>query len=91
LRIENSNRAFTNQYIWIQSKWKTTEDKFANQKSAYFVSFASVNWVDLITREFYLSNLAESLTYYRKHKGIKLYAYVFMPNHVHLLFGSLKK
>lgn len=54
--------------------------KFANPESAYFVSFATVNWVDLFTREIYLEILADSLTYCRKNKGIELYAYVFMPN-----------
>ncbi len=37
--------------------------KFANPESAYFVSFATVNWVDVFTREIYLGILAESLTY----------------------------
>lgn len=62
--------------------------KFRKPEAAYFVSFATVNWVDLFTREIYLSILAESITYCRKHKGMELYAYVFMPNHVHLLFRS---
>lgn len=62
--------------------------KFRKPEAAYFVSFATVNWVDLFTREIYFNILAESLTYCRKHKGMELYAYVFMPNHVHLLFRS---
>jgi REP element-mobilizing transposase RayT len=62
--------------------------KFHNPENAYFVSFATVQWVNLFTLEVYLEILAESLTYCRKHKGIELYAYVFMPNHVHLLFRS---
>lgn len=65
--------------------------KFLNPESAYFVSFATVNWVDIFTREIYLSILADSITYCRKNKGIELYAYVFMPNHVHLLFRSKEK
>jgi len=62
--------------------------KFKNSEAAYFVSFATVNWVDLFTREIYFGVLADAITYCRKHKGIELYAYVFMPNHVHLLFRS---
>jgi len=30
MKIDNSNKAFTYQYIWIQSKWKITEDNFLN-------------------------------------------------------------
>ncbi len=65
--------------------------KFRKPEAAYFVSFATVNWVDVFTREIYLGILAESLTYCRKYKGMVLYAYVFMPNHVHLLFRSLNE
>nr|WP_294862478.1 transposase [uncultured Fluviicola sp.] len=64
--------------------------KFRNPEAAYFVSFATVQWVDLFTREVYFGILADSLSYCRKHKGIELYAYVFMPNHVHLLFRSVE-
>ncbi len=63
--------------------------KFRKPEAAYFVSFATVNWVDVFTRDIYLSILADALTYCRKNKGMELYAYVFMPNHVHLLFRSL--
>ena len=62
--------------------------KFRKPEAAYFVSFATVGWVDLFTREIYFGILADSLSYCRKYKGIELYAYVFMPNHVHLLFRS---
>lgn len=63
--------------------------KFRKTEAAYFVSFATINWVDVFTREIYLGILADSITYCRKNKGMELYAYVFMPNHVHLLFRSL--
>ncbi len=63
--------------------------KFRKPEAAYFVSFATVNWLDVFTREIYLGILADSITYCRKHKGMELYSYVFMPNHVHLLFRSL--
>jgi len=63
--------------------------KFRKPEAAYFVSFATVNWLDVFTREIYLGILADSITYCRKHKGMELYSYVFMPNHLHLLFRSL--
>jgi REP element-mobilizing transposase RayT len=63
--------------------------KFRNPEGAYFISFATVNWVDVFTRELYFNILADSITYCRKHKGMELYAYVFMTNHVHLLFRSI--
>ena len=62
--------------------------KFYNKSGAYFVSFATVNWVDVFTRHVYFNELASSIEYCRKHKSMELYAYCFMPSHVHLIFRS---
>ncbi len=60
--------------------------KFHNKSGLYFVSFATVYWIDVFTREKYFTILAESIDYCRKNKGMELYGYCFMPSHVHLLF-----
>jgi REP element-mobilizing transposase RayT len=65
--------------------------KFHNPSAPYFVSFATVFWIDVFTREAYFTVLANSITYCRKHKGMEVYAYCFMPNHVHLVFSSAEE
>lgn len=60
--------------------------KFHNPTAVYFVSFATVNWIDIFTREIYFKILADSIIYCREHKGMELFAYCFMPSHVHLIF-----
>ncbi|PCE62780.1 REP-associated tyrosine transposase [Sediminicola luteus] len=62
--------------------------KFNNPSGLYFVSFATVSWVDVFTRQVYFEILAESVSYCRANKGMELYAYCFMTNHVHLMFRS---
>ena len=62
--------------------------KFYNNSGLYFVSFATINWIDVFTRQIYFDVLADSISYCRTKKGMELYAYCFMPNHVHLLFRS---
>jgi len=62
--------------------------KFNNKAGAYFVSFATVNWIDVFTRQIYFDILEKSIQYCRKEKGMELYAYCFMPSHVHLIFRS---
>ncbi len=64
--------------------------KFHNKEGLYFISFATVYWIDVFVREKYLSILAESIIYCRKQKGMEVYAYCFMPNHVHLIFRAGK-
>ncbi len=62
--------------------------KFHNPTGIYFVSFATLHWVDVFVREEYFKMLAESVEYCRKEKGMELFAYCFMPSHVHFIFRS---
>jgi len=62
--------------------------KFYEKDGAYFVSFATVNWIDVFTRDVYFAIMTESLDYCRKNKGMEIYGYCIMPSHVHLIFRS---
>ena len=59
--------------------------RIAKQDAVYFLTFTVVEWVDVFTRQSYRSIIAESLDYCRKHKGLKLYAWCLMTNHMHLV------
>ena len=54
----------------------------------YFVSFATVYWIDVFTRQVYFDVLVTSIDYCRAEKGLELYSYCFMPIHIHLIFRS---
>ena len=62
--------------------------KFHNKSGLYFVSFATVYWLDVFTRQTYFDELVESINYCRAKKDMELFAYCFMPSHVHLIFRS---
>ena len=62
--------------------------KFHNESGAYFISFATVYWLDVFTRQVYFNVLEESIDYCRAEKGMEVFAYCFMPSHVHLIFRS---
>lgn len=51
----------------------------------YFLTCTVVQWLPLFTRKPYLDILVESLQFCRQHKGLKLYAYVILDNHLHLV------
>ena len=55
--------------------------KFCDKAGAYFISFATVYWIDVFTREEYFGNIVESLDYCRKNKGMEIYGYCIMPSH----------
>ncbi len=65
--------------------------KFHDQDALYFVSFATVNWVDVFTRNVYRYVVLDSLKYCSTNKGMELYAWCIMSNHVHLIIGSKGK
>lgn len=62
--------------------------KFRNKDEIYFVSFATVHWIDVFTRTLYKDILVESLGFCQKKKGLEIYAWCIMTNHVHLIIGS---
>ena len=55
------------------------------QDAAYFVTFTVVDWIDLFTRPEYKYFLCESLNYCIRKKSLKIFSYVMMTNHIHLL------
>lgn len=59
-----------------------------DQKGQYFVTCTVNQWVDVFTRNIYKDILIESLKYCQKHKGLKIYAWVIMTNHIHLIISS---
>ncbi len=60
--------------------------KFHNPEGIYFVSFAVVEWIDVFTRVEYKNIVVDSLTYCQKKKGMEIFAWVIMTNHIHLVF-----
>jgi len=61
-----------------------------DQSAAHFVTFTVHQWVDVFTRRAYSEILIESLNFCTQHKGLKVYAYVIMSNHCHLVIQSSK-
>jgi putative transposase len=62
--------------------------KFRDPTANYFISFATVGWVDVFTRRLYKDILVDSLNYCIENKGLVIYAWVIMTNHVHLIIGT---
>ena len=62
--------------------------KIRDQTKLHFITFAVVEWVDLFTRNLYKDVLIESLRYCQQNKGLLLYAWCIMSNHVHLIISS---
>jgi REP element-mobilizing transposase RayT len=59
--------------------------KFHNPDGVYFITFAVQGWVDVFTRNEYKDILVDNLAYCQKNKGLELFAWCIMTNHVHLI------
>lgn len=62
--------------------------KFHNPEGLYFISFATVFWVDVFVRKKYFECIVENLNHCVNNKGMEIYAWCVMPSHVHLVFKS---
>ena len=65
--------------------------KFHNPEGVYFVSFAVVEWIDVFSRNEYKDIILDSLSYCQAKKGMEIFAWCIMTNHVHLVFRSIGK
>ena len=54
----------------------------------YFITTTVVDWVDIFTRPKYKHIVMDSLAYCQQHKGLKIYAWVLMSNHLHAIVSA---
>ena len=64
--------------------------KFFDNTELYFVTYTVVSWVDVFTRDEYRNVLLDSWNYCIKNKGLKIYSWCIMTNHVHMIISSDK-
>lgn len=57
----------------------------------YFVTYGIVGWIDLFTRDEYRKIILDSLTHCSDKKGLEVYAWCIITNHVHLIIGTHDK
>ena len=66
----------------------STGYQIKEQDKLYYLTFQVVYWIDIFTRKRYRDILIESLKYSQENKGLEIFAYVVMSNHVHLIVRS---
>lgn len=54
----------------------------------YFITTTVVDWVDIFTRPKYKYIIVDSLAYCQQYKGLKIYAWVLMSNHLHVIVSA---
>ena len=59
--------------------------KFVNRDGIYFVIATIVDWVTIFTRNDYRDILMDSFRFCQQNQGLKIYGWVLMTNHFHLI------
>ena len=67
----------------------STGYQISDQNALYFLTFQIVDWIDVFTRRIYKDIIIDSFNYSIEHKGLQLFAYVIMSNHIHLIANSI--
>ena len=65
--------------------------KIRNQEGIHFITFAVVEWVNVLTRKGYRDIVADSLKYCQNEKGLIIHSWCLMSNHVHLVVSTKNK
>jgi REP element-mobilizing transposase RayT len=60
----------------------------ADGGAVYFITCTANKWVDIFTRKIYTDIVVNSLNHCTENKGLIVYGYVIMSNHVHLLIQA---
>lgn len=62
--------------------------KITDQDGVHFMTFQIIEWVDLFTRQNYRDIIVDSLKHCQQNKGLTIYAWVIMSNHIHIILQS---
>lgn len=68
----------------------TTKEGFVirDQTLPHFITATVIDWIDVFTRKTYRDIVVECFNYCITNKGMVLYGYVIMSNHIHLIVQS---
>ena len=62
--------------------------KIYDQEIVHYVTCTVHQWVDVFTRKDYVDILLGSIRHCQEHKGLEVYAWVLMTNHLHMIVAS---
>jgi REP element-mobilizing transposase RayT len=68
----------------------STGYQIKEQEGAYYLTLQVVGWIDIFTRQVYKDIILQNLRYCQQNKGLTIFAFVIMSNHIHMLVQSQK-
>jgi len=62
--------------------------KVIDKEGIYFVTSSTLDWIPIFNEENYIEILIEAFKFYQKTKKLKVYSYVILDNHFHLIVSA---
>jgi len=62
-----------------------------NENLTHFLTITIIEWIDIFTKSQYFQIIIDSLKYCQKNKGLLLYEFIIMTNHIHLIARAKEK
>jgi REP element-mobilizing transposase RayT len=62
--------------------------KINNKDGVYFVTLTVVDWIDVFTRKEHKERIIDSLKFCQQNKGLEIYAWCLMSNHLHMIISA---
>ena len=59
--------------------------KITDQQGLHFITATVVQWIDVFTRQDYVHIIIDSLRFCQREKGLQIYGWVIMSNHLHVI------
>ena len=66
----------------------STGYQIVEQDELHYVTFQIVRWIDIFSRKVYRDIVIDSFRYCQHNKGLEIYAFVVMSNHIHAFIRS---
>ncbi|MHA4739386.1 REP-associated tyrosine transposase [Dyadobacter sp. MSC1_007] len=54
----------------------------------FFVTMTVVGWIDVFSRKMYADEIIKNLNYCIEHKGLQVFEFVIMTNHIHMICSA---
>ena len=63
----------------------------ADEDAPYFCTITVLDWLPVLIESRYIDPILDSLRFCRQHKNLRLFAFVIMPNHMHLIASAAEQ
>jgi REP element-mobilizing transposase RayT len=79
------NACLINSVMNFYLSFMSEKFKVRDHEKAHYMTLTTTGWIDVFTRKNHRLSIVESLAYCQKHKGLQLFAWCLMSNHLHLI------